>query len=240
MDFLSFFQTFGYFFVFLASIFAMIASAGVNSTFKKYSKQICKMGVTGAEAARRVLLANGVTDVRIARTAGSLTDHFNPKDNTIYLSEAVYDSASTAAVGVAAHEAGHAVQHAENYFPIVVRSAIVPITNIGSRLSMPLILVGLILEFSLGYSFGYPLALLGVFCFSLCVLFQLITLPTEFNASHRAVEALEQGMLLTDDELKGAKKTLKAAAMTYVAALAVSLMQFLRLLAMVMGGRRRR
>ena len=240
MDFFSLFQTFGYFFVFLASIFAMIASAGVNSTFKKYSKQICKMGVTGAEAARRVLLANGVTDVRIARTAGSLTDHFNPKDNTIYLSDSVYDSASTAAVGVAAHEAGHAVQHAENYFPIVVRSAIVPITNIGSRLSMPLILIGLILEFSLGFSFGYPLALLGVFCFSLCVLFQLITLPTEFNASHRAVKALEQGMILSDDELKGAKKTLQAAAMTYVAALAVSLMQFLRLLAMVMGGRRRR
>lgn len=218
----------------------MIASAGVNSTFKKYSKQFCKMGVTGAEAARRVLLANGVTDVRIARTAGSLTDHFNPKDNTIYLSDSVYDSASTAAVGVAAHEAGHAVQHAENYFPIVVRSAIVPITNIGSRLSMPLILVGLVLEFSLGFSFGYPLALLGVLCFSLCVLFQLITLPTEFNASHRAVKALEQGMILSDDELKGAKKTLQAAAMTYVAALAVSLMQFLRLLAMVMGGRRRR
>ena len=240
MDFFSLFQTFGYFFVFLASIFAMIASAGVNSTFKKYSTQICKMGVTGAEAARRVLLANGVIDVRIARTAGSLTDHFNPKDNTIYLSDSVYDSASTAAVGVAAHEAGHAVQHAENYFPIVVRSAIVPITNIGSRLSMPLILIGLILEFSLGFSFGYPLALLGVFCFSLCVMFQLITLPTEFNASHRAVKALEQGMILSDDELKGAKKTLQAAAMTYVAALAVSLMQFLRLLAMVMGGRRRR
>lgn len=240
MDFLSTFQTFGYLFVFLASIFAMIASARVDSTFKKYAKQISHRGLTGAEAAHRVLIANGVSGVRIARTAGTLTDHFNPKDNTIYLSEAVYDSTSTAAIGVAAHEAGHAVQHAEQYFPIVVRSAIVPITNLGSKLSMPLILIGLILEFSMGFSYGYPLALLGVFCFSLCVLFQFVTLPTEFNASGRAIKALEEGMILNDDELRGARKTLKAAAMTYVAALAVSLMQFLRLLAIVMGGRRRR
>ncbi len=240
MDFFETFQTFGYLFVLLASIFAMIASARVNSTFQKYAKQISKRGLTGAEAAHRVLLANGVSGVHIAKTSGTLTDHFNPKDNTIYLSEAVYDSASTAAIGVAAHEAGHAVQHAERYFPIVLRSAIVPVTNLGSKLSMPLILIGLLLEFSMGFSFGYDLALLGVFCFSLCVLFQFVTLPTEFNASHRAIKAIEEGMLLSDDELKGARKTLRAAAMTYVAALAVSLMQFLRLLAMVMGGRRRR
>lgn len=240
MDFFSTFQTFGYLFVVFASILAMIASARVDSTFKKYAKQISVRGLTGAEAAHRVLIANGVSDVRIARTPGTLTDHFNPKDNTIYLSDAVYDSASTAAIGVAAHEAGHAVQHAEKYFPIVVRSAIVPVTNLGSKLSMPLILIGLVLEFSMGFSFGYPLALLGVFCFSLCVLFQFVTLPTEFNASRRAIQALEEGMILNDEELKGARKTLRAAAMTYVAALAVSLMQFLRLLAMVMGGRRRR
>ena len=179
MDFVSLFQTFGYLFVIIASVFAMIASARVNSTFQKYSKQISARGITGAEAARRVLLASGVTGVRIERTQGTLTDHYNPKDNTIYLSEAVYNSASTAAIGVAAHEAGHA----EKYLPIVVRSSIVPIANLGSKLSMPLILIGLILEFSMGFAFGYSLALLGVFCFSLCVLFQLVTLPTEFNAS---------------------------------------------------------
>ncbi len=240
MEFLYYFQTFGYLFVLIASICAMIASAGVNSTFKKYSAQISRRGLTGAEAAQRVLHANGVTHVRIARTDGNLTDHFNPKDNTIYLSDSVYGSSSTAAIGVAAHEAGHAVQHAQNYFPIVLRSAIVPVTNIGSRLSMPLILIGLALEFSIGFSFGFEIALIGVLCYSLCVVFQFITLPTEFNASRRAMLAIEQEGILAEDELKGARKTLKAAAMTYVAALAVSLMQFLRLLAIVMGGRRRR
>ena len=240
MDFLYYFQTFGYVFVVIASIFAMIASARVNSTFKKYSTQFSRRGLTGAEAARRVLMACDVSDVRIARTSGNLTDHFNPKDNTIYLSDSVYDSSSTAAIGVAAHEAGHAIQHAEKYFPIVLRSAIVPVTNIGSKLSMPLIFIGLALNFSMGFSFGYEIALIGVFCYSLCVLFQLITLPTEFNASRRAVRVIEEGELLAEDELKGARKTLQAAAMTYVAALAVSLMQFLRLLSIVMGGRRKR
>ena len=240
MEFLYYFEVYGYFFVILASIFAMIASAGVNSTFKKYSSHFSRRGITGAEAAQRVLNSCGVSGVRIARTSGNLTDHFNPKDNTIYLSDSVYDSNSTAAIGVAAHEAGHAVQHAENYLPIVIRSAIVPVTNLGSKLSMPLIIIGLILNVSVGLSFGYELALIGVFCYSLCVLFQLVTLPTEFNASHRAIKALEEGMILDYDELKGARKTLRAAAMTYVAALAVSLMQFLRLLAIVMGGRRRR
>ncbi|MBE6712662.1 MAG: zinc metallopeptidase [Ruminococcaceae bacterium] len=240
MEFLDFFQVFGYLFVILASVYAMIASAQVNSTFKKYSNQISRRRLTGAQAAERVLFANGVTNVRIARTQGHLTDHFNPKDNTIYLSDSVYDSPSTAAIGVAAHEAGHAVQHAVGYVPIKIRSAIVPVTNIGSRLSMPLIMIGLLLEiYAQNFKYGYEIALLGVFCYSLCVIFQLVTLPTEFNASHRAVEALEDGMILDDDELKGAKKTLRAAAMTYVAALAVSLMQFLRLLAMVAGGRRR-
>ena len=240
MEFLEFFEVFGYLFVILASVYAMIASAQVNSTFKKYSTQISRRRLTGAQAAERVLWANGVTGVRIARTPGNLTDHFNPKDNTIYLSDAVHDSASTAAIGVAAHEAGHAVQHAVGYVPIKLRSAIVPVTNIGSRLSMPLIIIGLLLTaYTENFEYGYEIALLGVVCYSFCVLFQLVTLPTEFNASHRAVKALEEGMILDDDELRGAKKTLKAAAMTYVAALAVSLMQFLRLLAIVSGGRRR-
>ena len=241
MEFLEFFEVFGYLFVIIASIYAMIASAQVNSTFKKYSTHISARGLTGAQAAERVLFANGVTDVRIARTAGNLTDHFNPKDNTIYLSDSVYDSASVAAIGVAAHEAGHAVQHAVGYVPIQIRSAIVPITNVGSKLSMPLIIIGLLLTaYTQNFDYGYEIALLGVFCYSFCVLFQLVTLPTEFNASRRAVKALEEGMILDEDELRGAKKTLKAAAMTYVAALAVSLLQFLRLFAMVSGGRRRK
>ena len=229
-----------YLFVIIASIGAMIASARVNSTFQKFSTVLSRRGITGAQAAYQVLIANGVTGVQIARTPGKLTDHYNPKDQTIYLSDAVYDSTSGAAIGVAAHEAGHAVQHAEEYLPIKIRTAIVPITNIGSRLSMPLILLGLFFSAYAGLSYGYEIALLGVICFSLCVLFQLVTLPTEFNASSRAISAIENGGILEGDEIKGAKKTLRAAAMTYVAALAVSLMQFLRLLALVSGGRRRR
>lgn len=239
-QFLFYFEYYGYFFVILASLFAMFASYRVNSTFKKYSMQISIRNLSGAEAAQMVLQSNGISGVKIARTSGNLTDHYNPKDQTIYLSDSVYDQKSTAAIGVAAHEAGHAVQHAKDYFPIRVRSAILPITNIGSRLSMPLILIGLMLNASLGLSFGYEIALVGVFAFSLCVLFQLVTLPTEFNASQRALSALEEASILNDDELKGAGKTLTAAAMTYVAALAISLLQFLRLLAVVMNSRRRR
>lgn len=234
------FEYFGYWFVVLASVFAMVASASVNSTFRKYSTQFSRRGVTGAQAAQMVLNSNGVFGVQIARVSGNLTDHFNPKDNTVYLSDSVYDSTSSAAIGVAAHEAGHAVQHAESYMPAQIRMAIVPITNVGSRLSMPLILIGLILNVSMGFSYGYEIALIGVFCYSLCVLFQLVTLPTEFDASSRALKAIENGMILDEEEIVGARKTLRAAAMTYVAALAVSLMQFLRLLAMVMGGRRRK
>ena len=241
MDYLLYyFEMYGYFFVLIASIFAMIASAGVNSTFQKYSAVLSRRGITGSQAAKRVLLDHGVTDVNIARTAGKLTDHYNPKDKTIYLSESVYDSTSVAAIGVAAHEAGHAVQHAEAYLPIKIRTAIVPITNIGSRLSMPLILVGLLFSASMGLSFGYEIALVGVLLFSLCVIFQLVTLPTEFNASSRALSAIDSGAVLDDDEMRGARKTLRAAAMTYVAALAVSLIQFLRLFALVSSGRRRR
>lgn len=233
------FEVFGYPFVIIASILAMIASSNVNRTFERYSAQISRRGITGARAAQMVLSANGVTGVRIARTSGSLTDHYNPKDNTIYLSDTVHDAASTAAIGVAAHEAGHAVQHAQNYAPVRIRTAIVPITNIGARLSTPLIIIGLFLSGSAAY-LGYQLSLLGVAFFSLSVIFQLVTLPTEFNASRRALRALDNGMILDDDELKGARKTLTAAAMTYVAALAVALTQFLRLLALVSRGRRNR
>ncbi len=232
-EFLYIFQYYGYYFVILASLFAMFASWRVNHTFSKYSRQISRQGLTGAQAAERVLHSCGAYGVKISKTSGNLTDHYNPKDNTIYLSDAVYDQTSTAAIGVAAHEAGHAVQHAEGYFPIRVRSAIVPITNLGSRLSMPLILLGLLFSYQ-------EIALVGVLCFSVCVIFQLVTLPTEFNASKRAILALEESMILDQEELKGAKKTLTAAAMTYVAALAVSLLQFLRLLAIVSNSRRRR
>ena len=233
------FEVFGYPFVIIASVLAMIASSNVNRTFQRYSAQRSKRGITGARAAQMVLSANGVTGVRIARTPGSLTDHYNPKDNTIYLSDTVLDATSTAAIGVAAHEAGHAVQHARNYAPVRIRTAIVPITNIGARLSTPLILIGLLLSGYAAY-LGYQISLLGVAFFSLSVIFQLVTLPTEFNASRRAMQALDNGLILDDEELKGARKTLTAAAMTYVAALAVALTQFLRLLALVSRGRRNR
>ncbi len=211
-----------------AIILAMWASSNVNRTFKKYSTQYSRHGITAADAARRVLDTNGLFHVRIERIPGSLTDHFDPRDNVIRLSEDVYDSTSTASIGVACHEAGHAVQHAVGYMPIKIRAAIVPVTNIGSRLSMPLILLGIL--FSASTPSMYWMVYAGIACFGLSALFQLVTLPTEFDASRRALKAIQSGMLLDDDEMKGARKTLKAAALTYVAALAVAVTQLLRLL----------
>ena len=216
-------------------ILSLWASARVNSTFKKYSNQLSRRRITGAEAARRVLSANGVHDVRIDRISGNLTDHYDPKANVIRLSDSVYDSTSTAAIGVACHEAGHAVQYAVNYAPIKLRAAIIPITNIGSKLAMPLILLGLLLTFM--EDFSYFFVYLGIACFGLSLVFQLVTLPVEFNASRRAMEAIQDSELLTSEEQEGARKTLTAAAMTYVAATAVALAQLLRLL--VIFGRRR-
>ncbi len=219
-----------------AVLFSIIASIMVNSTFDKYSKIRSTRGITGAEAARRVLDANGLYNVKVERVGGKLTDHFNPRDNTIYLSQSVYDNPSAAAIGVAAHEAGHAVQHAVGYLPIKIRAAIIPATNFASGLALPLILLGLLLEAS-----GFiALAYVGVACFGMSTIFQLVTLPTEFNASNRALSAIESSGILARDELRGAKKVLSAAAMTYVAALAVSLMQLLRLLLIVGGNSRRR
>lgn len=217
-----------------AILLAMWASSNVNHTFKKYSTQYSRRGITAADAARRVLDANGLYHVGIERIPGKLTDHFDPRDNVIRLSEDVCDSTSTAAIGVACHEAGHAVQYAVGYAPIKIRAAIVPITNIGSRLSMPLILLGLL--FSVRNPSLYWLVYTGIACFGLSALFQLVTLPTEFNASRRALKAIDSGMLLYDDEMVGARKTLKAAALTYVAALAVAVTQLLRLL--IIFGRR--
>ncbi len=218
-------------------ILSMWASSNVNSTFKKYSKQYSYRRITGAQAAQRVLSANGVHGVRIDRVSGNLTDHFDPRTNVIRLSDSVYDSTSTAAIGVACHEAGHAVQYAQNYAPIKLRAAVIPLTNFGSKLAMPLILIGILLSAmgEISYTFVY----LGIACFGLSLVFQLITLPVEFNASRRAMEAISSAGILTEEEQKGARKTLTAAALTYVAATAVALAQLLRLIA-IFGNRRRR
>ena len=213
-------------------LIAMIASARVNSTFKRYSQQISARHITGSDAAERVLRANGVHNVRIERVSGHLSDHYDPRTNVIRLSDSVYNSASTAAIGVACHEAGHAVQYAQGYFPIKLRAAIIPITNIGSRLALPLILLGVL------FGMSYNLIYIGIGCFALSLVFQLITLPVEFNASHRAMQAIESAGILSEEEQKGARKTLTAAAMTYVAAVAVAAAQLLRLL-LLFGGRRR-
>ncbi len=214
-------------------ILSLWASASVKSTFRKYAKHYCVRGITGADAAMRVLRNNGITNVRIERIAGDLTDHYDPRTNVIRLSESVYSSTSTAAIGVACHEAGHAVQYAKHYAPIKLRAAIIPITNIGSKLAMPLILLGILLPF-LGYTFVY----LGIACFGLSLVFQLITLPVEFNASRRAIRAIDEAGILTQQEMAGARRTLRAAAMTYVAATATALAQLLRLI-QLFGGRRR-
>ena len=218
-------------------ILSLWASSSVNSTFQKYAKIHSSRNLTGAEAAQRVLNAHGVRVVRIERVSGNLTDHYDPKTNVIRLSDSVHSSTSVAAIGVAAHEAGHAVQYAQSYAPIKLRAAIIPITNIGSKLAMPLILAGILFSF-LG-SFSTMLVYLGIAAFSLSLIFQLVTLPVEFNASRRAMETIENSGLLTTEEQRGARKTLKAAAMTYVAATAVALAQLVRLI-LLFGGRNRR
>lgn len=218
-------------------VLSLWASTNVNRTFKKYASQRSVRGLTGAQAAQRVLQSNGVTNVRVERVSGHLSDHFDPKSNVIRLSDSVYDSTSTASIGVACHEAGHAVQYAADYLPIRIRSTIIPITNFGSRLAMPLILLGLVLT-ALG-SYSYTLIYIGIACFALTLLFELVTLPVEFNASRRALHAIREYDLLTAEELKGAKKTLQAAALTYIAAAAVTLAQLLRLL-LLFGNRSRR
>ena len=218
-------------------ILSLWASSSVNSTFQKYAKIHSSRNLTGAEAAQRVLNAHGVRGVRIERVSGNLTDHYDPKANVIRLSDSVHSSTSVAAIGVAAHEAGHAVQYAQSYAPIKLRAAIIPITNIGSKLAMPLILAGILFSFLGGFS--NMLVYLGIAAFSLSLIFQLVTLPVEFNASRRAMETIENSGLLTTEEQRGARKTLKADAMTYVAATAVALAQLVRLI-LLFGGRNRR
>ena len=223
-----------------AVIFSLWASIRVNTTFKKYSKIRSMRGITGAEAARRVLDANGLQHIRIEQIPGNLTDHYDPRSDVIRLSESVYGNTSVAAVGVACHEAGHAVQHAENYAPVKIRAAIIPVTNIGSRLAIPLIILGILLNSLASAPEFLVIAYIGVACYGLCTLFQLVTLPTEFDASRRALRGIESYGILGSEEIGGARRVLTAAAMTYVAALAVSLMQLLRLFLMVSGNSRRR
>ena len=204
-----------------AILFSLWAQARVKTTYARYSKAFA--GLTGQEAARMVLEMNGVTGVTIEQVAGELTDHFDPRTNVIRLSRGVYDVTSVAAVGVAAHEAGHAVQYAVGYGPIKLRAAIIPVTQIGSYLSWPLLLIGLLMG-------NETMAFAGVLLFAGVVLFQLVTLPVEFNASNRALEALDASGYLQEEQLDGAGKVLRAAAMTYVAALAQALAQLFRLL----------
>ena len=225
-----------------AIFFSLWASSRVNSTFQKYNQRSTQRGLTGAQAAQEVLRSNGVYDVRIECINGDLTDHYDPKANVIRLSRAVFNGSTPAAIGVAAHEAGHAVQYATNYGPIKFRAAIVNVTNLASKLSMPLIIISfLLMSFEVFFPLQgllYKLAMLGVLAFGMSVVFQLVTLPTEYNASRRALIAIADTRLLTEDEQKSAKKVLSAAALTYVAALSVSLAQFLRLFLMVAGRRR--
>ncbi|MBP3622492.1 MAG: zinc metallopeptidase [Oscillospiraceae bacterium] len=207
-------------------LFSMWASARVRSSYNKYSSQLSRRGLTAAQAVQYVLRSRGLHNVSIQRVSGQLTDHFDPRENVIRLSEGVFDSTSSAAIGVACHEAGHAIQYAEGYGPLKVRNAIIPVTNLGAQLSGPLIMAGFIMA---GFSQKLiVLAYLGVLCFALSTVFQLITLPVEFDASRRAMAAIDSQNLLTEDEQKGVKSVLSAAALTYVAALAVSLMQLLR------------
>ena len=204
-------------------ILSMIASAKVNSSFKKYSKVLSHRGLTGAQAAFEILRHYGITDVKIERVGGNLTDHYDPRINVIRLSDNVYNSTSVAAIGVACHEAGHAAQYAQNYAPIKIRNTVLPVANLGSKLGIPLAILGFFLGFT-------SLAYAGVIFFSFAVLFQLITLPVEFNASKRAIQVIGYADILSEEEKGGARKVLTAAAITYVASLAVSIASLLCLI----------
>ncbi len=223
-----------------AIIISLIAQSKVSSAYSKYSKVINRMGITGAEAARKVLSAGGVTNVQITSVGGKLTDHFDPRSNTIRLSDGVYGQTTVAAIAIAAHEAGHALQHAEGYLPNKIRSVLVPISNIGSRIGWILILIGFAFSGVSYYYYSTPttydspigdaLITIGIILYSTSLLFTLITLPVEFNASKRALKIIESTGMVQGEELVGAKKTLTAAAMTYVAAALTALLQLLRII----------
>ena len=222
-----------YILVVIGAIICLIASARVKTTYAKYSKYRSMSGMTGAQAAQRILNAAGIYDVEIRHVSGNLTDHYDPRNKTLSLSDSVYGSTSVAAVGVAAHECGHAIQHQKNYAPLTIRGAIVPVANIGSTLAWPLILIGLFIS----SRSGQALITAGIICFSLAVLFQIVTLPVEFNASRRAVRILGETGILGEQELGYTRKVLGAAALTYVAGAASAILQLLRLI-LLFGGRR--
>lgn len=225
-DYFSYYYLSNYYYMILVLpmiILSLIASAKVKSSFNKYSKVLSQRRLTGAQAAFEVLRYYGITNVRIERVNGNLTDHFDPRTNVIRLSDNVYNSASVAAIGVACHEAGHAAQYAQSYVPIKIRNTVLPLANLGSKLGIPLAVLG----FFLGFSY---LAYAGVIFFSFAVLFQIVTLPVEFNASKRAIHVIGETDILSNEEKSGAKKVLTAAAMTYVASLAVSIANLLRLI----------
>ncbi len=221
-----------YILVIIGVIFSLVASARVKSTFSKYSKVRSLSGITGAEAAQKILNRAGIYDVQIEYVQGNLTDHYDPKNKILRLSDTVYGSNSISAIGVAAHECGHAIQHDQSYAPLGIRSALVPVVNIASTISWPLILIGLLVTGS------QTLIYLGIILFSTAVLFQLITLPVEFNASRRAIQVLGDSGILYRDELPLSKKVLRAAALTYVAAAAATILQLIRII-LIFGGRRR-
>lgn len=223
-NFLSVGYTTAYFLCILAFVFALICLLTVKTTFNKYSRIGSRRGITAAEAARRILDRNGLYNVQVERISGNLTDNYNPRTNIVSLSDSVYNSTSLAAIGVAAHECGHAVQHAQDYVPIKIRTAVFPLAQLGSSMYFIVFIVGLIFSFD-------PLVDAGIILFLFVVLFQLVTLPVEFNASRRAMSTIRSEGLLEQDEMYGARRTLTAAAMTYVASLAVSFTQLLRLLA---------
>lgn len=221
-----------YVLIILAFLISALVSVKMNATFSKYSKVRSYCGMTGAQAAQRILSSAGIYDVRIEHVSGKLTDHYDPSNKVLRLSDAVYGNTSIAAIGVAAHECGHAVQHARNYVPLSVRSAIVPVANFGSQLSWPLFLAGLIFSFR-------PLLMIGILLFCAALLFQIVTLPVEFNASARALRMLDETGIMGKQEIRGTKKVLRVAAMTYVAAVIGSLLQLLRLLILSGAFRRR-
>ena len=221
-----------YILVLIGALLSLWASAKVKSTYSRYAKVYSRSGLTGAEAAQQILKNAGIYGVRVEHISGNLTDHYDPKAKVLRLSDSVYSSRSVAAVGVAAHECGHAIQDDVDYVPLRFRSAFVPVANIGTQIAWPILLVGLL------FARSYLLIQIGLLCFFFGVLFQLITLPVEFNASSRALKILESSHMLSDTELSGGRKVLKAAALTYVASLAASVLQLLRLI-ILSGGRRR-
>ena len=212
-------------------LLALYAQFKVTSTFNRFKQVGSRSGLTGAQAARMILDSNGCRDVEIEPVRGSLTDHYDPENNVLRLSSEVYGSRSIAAIGVAAHEAGHAIQDAQSYAPLAIRANLVPVANIGSSMAMPLFFLGLLMSWE-------PLLKVGILCFAFSVLFYVVTLPVEFNASRRALTTLDSEAILDAEEISGARKVLGAAAMTYVTALVTSLMQILRLI-LIFGGRRR-